>query len=57
MNKKFIRHLFAEFLNLGHITKTTIRKHRETNLIDYFIKIGKDLNLSFQKIKNKYERN
>ncbi|WP_425363372.1 hypothetical protein [Candidatus Tisiphia endosymbiont of Hybos culiciformis] len=56
MNKDFIRHFLTGFFSIFKISKTTIRKKPETDLLEYFIKIEKDINLTFQEIKKEYER-
>ncbi|MDR0296738.1 MAG: hypothetical protein LBH67_01985 [Rickettsia sp.] len=56
MNKDFVRHFLAGFFSVFKISKTTIRKKPETDLLEYFIKIEKDINSTFQEIKKEYER-
>ncbi|MCC8371439.1 MAG: hypothetical protein LN568_01545 [Rickettsia endosymbiont of Pseudomimeciton antennatum] len=56
MNKDFVRHFLAGFFSVFKISKTTIRKKPEADLLEYFIKIEKDINSTFQEIKKEYER-
>jgi len=56
MNKEIIKHFLAGFFSVFKISKTTVRKKQETDLLEYFIRAEKDINLTFQEMKRNYER-
>ncbi|MCC8416517.1 MAG: hypothetical protein LN575_04075 [Rickettsia endosymbiont of Gnoriste bilineata] len=56
MSKDFVRHFLTGFFSIFKISKTTIRKTPETDLSEYFVKIEKYINSTFQEIKKEYER-
>lgn len=56
MNKEFVRHFLIGFFSVFKISQTTIRKKPETDLLEYFIRVEKDINSTFQAIRKEYER-
>lgn len=56
MNKEFVRHFLIGFFSVFKISQMTVRKKPETDLLEYFIRVEKDINSIFQEIRKEYER-
>lgn len=57
MNKDFIRFFKLGFLSIFKISTSNIKKPFENNNSDILREISEDINIAFEKLKNKYERN
>ncbi len=51
MNKEFVRHFLIGFFSIFKISQTTVRKKLEIDLLEYFIRVEKDINSTFQEIR------
>ncbi len=56
MSNEFVKYFLTGFFSVFKTSQMTIRKKSEVELIEYFTKIEKDANITFQEIKREYER-
>lgn len=57
MNNQFLKFFKLGFLSSFKFNVFNIQKKKEINLIEYFTTVEEDLNVAFNKLKSKYERN